>query len=246
MRSIDINCDLGEGMPNDASIMPCISSANICCGFHAGNEKTTRTTIKQAVKNKLAIGAHPGFADKENFGRAELMLPPHDYYALVMDQLIAFKSIADEEGAVIHHVKAHGGLYNLAAKNSMVANEVAKAVYDFDPHLIFYGLSNSIMLTVAGSMGLKTASEVFADRTYQDDGSLTPRVKKNALLTDAQAVSQQVLLLANEQRAISVNGHSLSLKADTVCIHGDTPHAYAFAKAIHQTLKENKIQMRPL
>src|SRR5215471_7358306 len=206
MRSIDINCDLGEGMPNDASIMPCISSANICCGFHAGNEKTTRATIKLAVKNKVAVGAHPGFADKENFGRAELMLPPHDYYALVMEQLISFKDIADEEGAVVHHVKAHGGLYNLAAKNSMVANEVAKAVYDFGPNLIFYGLSNSIMLTVAGSMGLRTASEVFADRTYQDDGTLTSRVKKNALITDPQAVANQVLLMSIEQRVMSVDG----------------------------------------
>jgi UPF0271 protein len=246
MRSIDINCDLGEGKLNDASLMPCISSANICCGYHAGDEKITRATIKLALKNKVAIGAHPGFADKENFGRVELILPSHDYYALVMEQLILFKNIAAEEGATIHHVKAHGALYNLASKNVMVANELAKAVYDFDPNLIFYGLSNSNMLFIAETMGLRTASEVFADRTYEDDGSLTPRVKKNSVLTDPASVAKQALLLASEKQVMSTTGKSISVKADTICIHGDSPNAPGLAKAIHQRLKENKIEIRAL
>ena len=246
MRSIDINCDLGEGKLNDASLMPCISSANICCGYHAGDENITRATIKLALKNKIAIGAHPGFADKPNFGRVELILPPHDYYALVMEQLILFKNIAAEEGATIHHVKAHGALYNLASKNVMVANELAKAVYDFDPNLIFYGLSKSNMLFVAEAMGLRTASEVFADRTYEDDGSLTPRVKKNSVLTDPATVAKQALLMASEKQVMSTTGKSISVKADTICIHGDSPNAHDIAKAIHQRLKENKIEIRAL
>ena len=193
MLSIDINCDLGEGMPNDASIMPFISSANIACGFHAGDETTIRNTIRLAVKNHLAVGAHPGFADKENFGRVEILLPTHEYYALVMEQLVLFKEIAEQEGVVVHHVKPHGALYNLAVKNEMVATEIAKAVHDFDPSLIYYALSNSAMLRIAEHMGLKTASEVFADRTYQDDGTLTPRTQRNAMLTDSEMAAKQVL-----------------------------------------------------
>ena len=178
MPSIDINCDLGEGKSNDASIMPFISSANIACGFHAGDESSIRTAIRLAIKNKVAIGAHPGFADKKNFGRLEMLLPPHEYYSLVMEQLLIFKNIADEERAIIHHVKPHGALYNLAAKNETVAEELAKAAFDFDPSLIFYGLSNSPMLSIAESVGLKTASEVFADRTYQEDGSLRQEFRR--------------------------------------------------------------------
>ncbi len=246
MLSIDINCDLGEGMPNDASIMPFISSANIACGFHAGDETTIRNTIRLAVKNRLAIGAHPGFADKENFGRVEILLPTHDYYALVMEQLVLFKEIADEEGVAVHHVKPHGALYNLAVKNEMVATEIAKAVHDFDPSLVYYALSNSAMLRIAEEMGLKTASEVFADRTYQDDGTLTPRTQRNAMLTDSEMAAKQVLMMAKDNKVTTSNGKPISVKADTICIHGDLPQAYSFAKAICKSLKENKIEVKAL
>jgi UPF0271 protein len=246
MLSIDINCDLGEGKPNDASIMQFISSANIACGYHAGDEATIRATIRLAIKHKLAIGIHPGFADKENFGRVEISLPAGDYYKLVLEQLVLFKDIADQEGASIHHIKAHGALYNLAVKNETVANEVAKAVHDFDPTLIYYALSNSAMLRIAEEMGLKTASEVFADRNYQDDGTLTPRVQKNAIVTEPDAAAKQVLMMAKEKKAISVNGKSFPVKADTICIHGDLPQAYSFAKAINKTLKENKIGIKAI
>jgi len=246
MLSIDINCDLGEGMPNDASIMPFISSANIACGFHAGDETTIRNTIRLAVKNHLAVGAHPGFADKENFGRVEILLPTHEYYALVMEQLVLFKEIAEQEGVVVHHVKPHGALYNLAVKNEMVATEIAKAVHDFDPSLIYYALSNSAMLRIAEDMGLKTASEVFADRTYQDDGTLTPRTQRNAMLTDSEMAARQVLMMAKDKKVTSLNGKSFPVKADTICIHGDLPQAYSFAKAICKSLKENKIDVKAI
>ena len=246
MLSIDINCDLGEGMPNDASIMPFISSANIACGFHAGDETTIRNTIRLAVKNHLAVGAHPGFADKENFGRVEILLPTHEYYALVMEQLVLFKEIAEQEGVAVHHVKPHGALYNLAVKNEMVATEIAKAVHDFDPSLIYYALSNSAMLRIAEHMGLKTASEVFADRTYQDDGTLTPRTQRNAMLTDSEMAARQVLMMAKDKKVTSLNGKSFPVKADTICIHGDLPQAYSFAKAICKSLKENKIDVKAI
>jgi len=246
MPSIDINCDLGEGMPNDASIMPFISSANIACGFHAGDETTIRNTIRLAVKNHLAVGAHPGFADKENFGRVEILLPTHEYYALVMEQLVLFKEIAEQEGVAVHHVKPHGALYNLAVKNEMVATEIAKAVHDFDPSLIYYALSNSAMLRIAEDMGLKTASEVFADRTYQDDGTLTPRTQRNAMLTDSEMAARQVLMMAKDKKVTSLNGKSFPVKADTICIHGDLPQAYSFAKAICKSLKENKIDVKAI
>ncbi len=233
-------------MPNDASIMPFISSANIACGFHAGDETTIRNTIRLAVKNRLAIGAHPGFADKENFGRVEILLPTHDYYALVMEQLVLFKEIADEEGVAVHHVKPHGALYNLAVKNEMVATEIAKAVHDFDPSLVYYALSNSAMLRIAEEMGLKTASEVFADRTYQDDGTLTPRTQRNAMLTDSEMAAKQVLMMAKDNKVTTSNGKPISVKADTICIHGDLPQAYSFAKAICKSLKENKIEVKAL
>jgi len=246
MLSIDINCDLGEGMPNDASIMPFISSANIACGFHAGDETTIRNTIRLSVKNHLAVGAHPGFADKENFGRVEILLPTHEYYALVMEQLVLFKEIAEQEGVVVHHVKPHGALYNLAVKNEMVATEIAKAVHDFDPSLIYYALSNSAMLRIAEDMGLKTASEVFADRTYQDDGTLTPRTQRNAMLTDSEMAAKQVLMMAKDKKVTTLNGKSFPVKADTICIHGDLPQAYSFAKAICKSLKENKIDVKAI
>jgi len=233
-------------MPNDASIMPFISSANIACGFHAGDETTIRNTIRLAVKNHLAVGAHPGFADKENFGRVEILLPTHEYYALVMEQLVLFKEIAEQEGVAVHHVKPHGALYNLAVKNEMVATEIAKAVHDFDPSLIYYALSNSAMLRIAEDMGLKTASEVFADRTYQDDGTLTPRTQRNAMLTDSEMAARQVLMMAKDKKVTSLNGKSFPVKADTICIHGDLPQAYSFAKAICKSLKENKIDVKAI
>jgi 5-oxoprolinase (ATP-hydrolysing) subunit A len=246
MPSIDINCDLGEGKPNDASIMPFVSSANIACGYHAGDESSIRTAIRLAIKNRVAIGAHPGFADKENFGRVALLLPAHDYYKLAMEQLVLFKELADQEGVQIHHVKPHGALYNLAVKNEMVATELAKAVHDFDPSLIYYGLSNSSMLQIAEGMGLKTASEVFADRSYQEDGTLTPRTERNAIFTDPEVAAKQALMMAREKKVMSISGKPVAVDADTICIHGDLPQAYSFAKAVYNSLKENKIEIKSI
>ena len=246
MPSIDINCDLGEGLDNDEQIMPFISSANIACGYHAGDEASIKKTIQLAMQHRVSIGAHPGFADKENFGRKEIFLPENGFYDLVTEQLDLFKKILEQEGGILHHVKPHGALYNMAAKNPTIALAIAEAVHDFDASLIFYGLSGSCMLTEAQKINLKIASEVFADRTYQENGRLTPRSQENALLDDVGLVSTQALLMANEKKVMATNGKKIPVIADTICIHGDGSQAVMFAKTIHHSLKEKGIEIKSI
>ncbi|HQZ49705.1 MAG TPA: 5-oxoprolinase subunit PxpA [Chitinophagaceae bacterium] len=232
----DINCDLGEGIGNDALIIPFITSANIACGYHAGDIDTMHQTIAICLKHNVSIGAHPSFLDRENFGRTEINLPVDDLYELLTQQLIIFSEVADIFDKTINHVKPHGALYNMSAKDAFIANIIAKAVNDFDSNLILYGLSGSHSISVANRMGLKTASEVFADRTYQDDGSLTPRSKHDALIIDADKMIQQVSQMINDGTVTTVSGKSIPIKAETICIHGDGKHAVEFAKAIHKLL----------
>ena len=225
--------------------MHLISSANIACGYHAGNEEIMKTTVELALKNNVAIGAHPGFADKENFGRNEVYLSDEAFHALVIDQLAALKKITDTVGATIHHVKPHGALYNMSAKNRHIAFIIAKAVLEFDQDLILYGLSGSNSIREARTLGLKTASEVFADRSYQNDGSLTPRSQEHALIEDQAASLGQVLQMVQQQTVTSVENITVPVVAETICIHGDGAHAVEFAKSIYGTLKREKIAIRP-
>lgn len=234
---IDLNCDMGEGIGNDEAIMPFISSANIACGFHAGSGDIIRRTIDLALKHKVHIGAHPSFRDKENFGRKEMHLPSEKLYAIALEQLIKIDLIAKEKGARLHHVKPHGALYNMAAKDSSIARTIAQAVKDFDETLVLYGLSGSPLISEAKALGLKTSNEVFADRTYLDDGSLTPRSEAHALIEDEEQSIQQVLQMVKGGNVKSVNGNLVPIIADTICIHGDGKHAVAFAKKIHEALK---------
>jgi UPF0271 protein len=245
MTAIDLNCDMGEGMKNDEALMHFISAANVACGYHAGDEQIMKRTVELALKNNVAIGAHPGFADKENFGRSEVQLSDEDYHALVIDQLAALKKITDTAGAIIHHVKPHGALYNMSAKNGHIAFIIAKAVQEFDPDLILYGLSGSNSITEARALGLKTASEVFSDRSYQNDGSLTPRSQPHALIEDEGASLRQVLQMIQQQTVTSLENITVPVVAETICIHGDGPHAVEFVKRIYQTLKREKIAIRP-
>ncbi len=185
---IDINCDMGEGMGNEKELMPFISSANIACGYHAGDAATIKEVVNLCLQYNVNIGAHPSFFDRENFGRATMQLSPQEIYTIVTDQLTIINTIAMECGAILHHVKPHGALYNMAAKDIVTANAIAKAVKDFDKRLIYYGLSGSVMIAAAEKIGLQTANEVFADRTYQADGTLTPRTQPNALINDKAAM----------------------------------------------------------
>lgn len=237
---IDLNCDLGEGFPTDADLMPLISSANIACGFHAGDADTIRRTIGLALQHDVAIGAHPGFADKVNFGRIMVPLTPDQVYQLIREQLVLFSTIAQEEGAVVRHIKPHGALYNAAAQSSEWASAIAQAVHDFDPNLILFGLSGSVSIQAAHALGLQTANEVFADRTYQADGTLTPRNLPNALIQDTDKCILQVFDLIEKGVVLTTAGQSIRLQADTICLHGDGTHAISFAKAIRHALSEKK------
>lgn len=244
MKSIDLNCDLGEGLTTDEQIIPLISSANIACSYHAGDVDTMKRTIELCLQHNVAIGAHPSWPDKDNFGRTEMQKTAEDIYEIVTAQLFIIAQIAKELGAIVHHVKPHGALYNQSAKDRTIAAAIAKAVYDFDSSLIVFGLSGSFSLTEATAICLQTAHEVFADRTYQDDGSLTPRNQPNALITDEQTSLQQILQMINSNTVNSVTGKIITLKADTICIHGDGSNAVAFAKTISSALKQAHIDIK--
>lgn len=244
MQTIDLNCDVGEGLTNDAFLMPYISSANIACGYHAGDETVMKRTAELALFHNVAIGAHPGFADKTNFGRAEIQMSSAEVYDLVTKQIHLLQKIVISLGTKLKHVKPHGALYNMSAKDPVLASTIAGAVYDIDPELVLFGLSGSHSIREAEKTGLKTASEVFADRTYQDDGSLTPRTLANALIESDKKCVQQVLLMIKEQAVESVNGKMVPIKAETICIHGDGKHAVSFAGYIFQTLQQKHIGIK--
>jgi len=246
MNRIDLNCDMGEGMHNDARLMPFISSTNIACGDHAGDEDTMKRMVELAMQYGVAIGAHPGFSDRDHFGRRELNLNEAEFYYLVIDQIHILKKITDAFQTKIHHVKPHGAMYNMAARNIYLAQAVAKAVKDVDSDFILYGLSGSHLISEAEKLELKNASEVFADRTYQDDGNLTPRSQPNALIEDERKCVSQVLQMIHTQTVTSVNGEEIPIIAQTVCLHGDGEHAVEFAKQIYESLKENHIDIKAI
>ncbi|HTQ32299.1 MAG TPA: 5-oxoprolinase subunit PxpA [Opitutaceae bacterium] len=239
MNRIDLNCDLGEGAGHDAELMPLITSANIACGGHAGDEATMRATVALAQKHGVAVGAHPGFADREHFGRRELALPPAEIFALIKAQVLALRAFSP-----LRHVKPHGGLYNLAARDATVAGAIADAVRAVDPKLILFGLAGSELIKAGRERGLRVAEEVFADRTYQPDGSLTPRSSPNALITDEDAAVAQVLRLIREGKVRATDGTDIFLKADTICLHGDGPNAVTFAKRLNVELRKAGIEIK--
>jgi UPF0271 protein len=213
---MQINCDLGEGIGNDAALMPYIDEANIACGFHAGDGLTMRETVALCIRHGVKMGAHPSYLDRENFGRKEIEMSPEEIYLLVKKQIETLNQIVKTAGGKLNHVKPHGALYNTSAKNEAVAKAIAKAVKDVDPSLILFGLKNSLSIAAGNAEGLKTAEEAFADRRYESDGSLTPRSQPGACFTEVQDVLDQVE----------------KIKAETWCIHGDGPHALEFAKAL--------------
>jgi UPF0271 protein len=246
MPRLDLNCDLGEGAGSDAELMPLVTSANIACGAHAGDETTMRATVRAAQRHGVVIGAHPGFADREHFGRREWALPREAIMDLVRTQVATLRRLAAETGAVVRHVKPHGALYNLSARNPEVAEAIAEAVAGIDAGLALYGLAGGELLRAGRAHGLTVASEVFADRTYQDDGSLTPRDRPGALITDEAAALAQVLRMVREGRVRSTGGLDVPVTADTVCLHGDGPKAVAFARALRAELLRAGVAVRPL
>lgn len=251
MFIVDLNCDMGESfgaweMGTDAELMDYVSSVNIACGFHAGDASVIRKTIELAIEKGLAIGAHPSFPDLQGFGRHEMKMSATEIFDIALYQIAAVKGICEAFGAKLHHVKPHGALYNQAAKDKNIARAIAEAVKAIDENLIFYGLSNSFLISEAEHIGLKTASEVFADRTYQTDGSLTTRTQPDALIKTTEKACEQVLEMIAAQTVTATTGEKISIKADTVCIHGDGANALCFAKEVRRRLEENAILIRAI
>ena len=231
-------------MGHDEAIMPMVSSVNIACGFHAGDPSTIRNTAALAIKHGVAVGAHPSFPDLQGFGRRDMSLSPREVYDAVVYQVSAVRGICRTVGGMLHHVKPHGALYNRAAKDGEYAAAIAEAVAAVDPGLFFYGLSGSLLVSAAEAAGLRAVSEVFADRTYQPDGSLTPRTRPDALITSPEAAAAQAVSMADEGTVRTTDGDELRVRAETICIHGDGPHALEFARSISAALAENNIEVR--
>ncbi|RFS13506.1 LamB/YcsF family protein [Emticicia sp. C21] len=251
MQSIDLNCDMGESfgawtIGNDEALMNYISSANIACGFHAGDAGIMRKTALLALQKGVSIGAHPGFPDLQGFGRRNMALNPQEVYDICIYQVGAMLNVVKALGTTLHHVKPHGALYNMAAKDARLANAIAQATKDSNTDLILYGLSGSFLISEAEKIGLQTASEVFADRTYQNDGSLTPRTQINALIEDTNIAVNQVVRMIKDKTVVSTDGSIVPINADTVCIHGDGTHALEFAKVLMDKLKAEGLLVKAL
>jgi UPF0271 protein len=245
---IDLNSDLGESFGNykigmDDQIIPLITSANIACGFHAGDPAVMKKTVALAVKNGTAIGAHPGYPDLVGFGRRKLAASPADVYAMIVYQVGALAAFAEAAGSKLQHVKPHGALYNTAAKDAALAEAIAQAVYDVDKDLILYAQPGTESIKAARKIGLKTACEVFADRSYQDDGSLTPRSQPGAMITDEAKSIAQVLSMVIDHKVTTLSGKVIPIEADSICVHGDGPKALAFVTKIRETLQAKGVEI---
>jgi 5-oxoprolinase (ATP-hydrolysing) subunit A len=251
MKFIDINCDVGENPEaiadgSQEALMPYISSVNIACGGHAGDAQSMCTTVEQAQRHNLSIGAHPGYEDPANFGRVELHLPPEEITASIERQIQALQRIAQECGASIDHVKAHGALYNQAARDREIARAIAEGVRRACPNAILVGLAGSVMLDEFRAAGFSVAAEAFADRRYEPDGTLCSRKFPDALLRDPQQAADQALRIAQHSTVNASDNSTISLRADTLCLHGDTPGAPQIAAAVHRKLTQASIAIRPL
>ena len=245
---IDLNSDLGESfgpwpMGQDVALMASISSANVACGFHAGDPGAMRQTIALARDKGVAIGAHPGFPDLVGFGRREMKASPAEVEDFVLYQVAALAGMARAQGMKLQHVKAHGALYNMACKDRALADAIARAVAAFDRSLVLFGLPNSELLRAGEAAGLPIAAEVFADRAYDPDGSLTSRSKPGSVIHDPKAVVERAVRMVKEQNVVAVDGSTIALRADTICLHGDTPGAADLARAVRAGLEAAGIRI---
>lgn len=237
---------MGEGCANDAELMDYVSSVNIACGAHAGDAEIMRRTVECAIEKGVAIGAHPGYPDRENFGRFAIEMPHSQIYDLVTEQFDTLNNIAVDTGGKIGHVKPHGALYNQSARDAGLAATIAQAVFDIDPKLVLFGLSGSVSISEAKEIGLATASEVFADRSYQGGGSLTPRTQPNALIKDTNIAVAQVLQMIQDGTVTTTNGSTIPITSETICIHGDGDNALGFAIAVRAAILKKGIEVLPI
>ncbi|GAB2323218.1 5-oxoprolinase subunit PxpA [Alkalibacterium sp. m-11] len=249
MKIVDLNCDLGESfgaytLGLDKDILPYISSANIACGFHASDPMVMAQTVEEAEKNNVAIGAHPGFYDLMGFGRRKMsvsMDEARNYIKYQIGALSAFSKTGKR-----HHVKPHGALYNMASTDYNLARAICEGIREVDDELILYGLANSQLIRAAQDTGLSYAQEVFADRNYNNDGTLVHRQHEDALITDEDVAVERVVQMVEEGNVKSVTGEWIDLQPDTICMHGDNPKAVQFATRIHKALTEKRVTIVPV
>jgi UPF0271 protein len=242
VKTIDLNADLGEGY-NDAAVMPHISSANVACGFHAGDAETMRRTVELCVQHGVAIGAHPSLPDREGFGRREMDIPPGEVYAHTRQQIGTLGALAKAAGARLRHVKPHGALYNMAARDRALADAIAHAVRDFDANLVLVGLAGSASIAAARDAGLACAQEAFCDRRYRADGSLTPRSQAGAVIEEIDEAIQQAIAIAMRGEAIAGDGSRVRIAADTLCVHGDRASSGEFARRLREALERKGLRV---
>lgn len=249
MPQVDLNCDMGEStgvfrVGNDLDMLPHVTSVNVACGFHAGDPSVMRHTVRAATAHGVAIGAHPGLPDLVGFGRREMAVTIDETYDMVVYQIGALRAIAHAAGSHVGHVKPHGALYNMAARLPAHADAIARAVRDVDPSLLLVGLSGSALIDAGRSVGLRTVSEVFADRAYLADGSLAPRSRLDAVLSDVDLVATRAVRMVLDQQVTTLEGTRLPVTADSICIHGDGPHAVDFARVVRQALDAAGVAVR--
>ena len=248
-KRIDLNCDMGEGfgawrMGQDEALLELVTSANIACGYHAGDPITMMRTVNCAVAKGVALGAHPSLPDLQGFGRRTMAITAEEARTMTLYQMGALAAFARAAGSRLHHLKAHGALYNMAAKDPRLAEAIASAVRDFDPSLVLVGLSGSQLIRAGQALGLTCASEVFADRGYEPDGSLTPRGLPGAIIEDEELAVARVRRMVLEGKVTGRDGADLTIQADTVCIHGDQPKALAFAQRLRDALARADVEVR--
>jgi 5-oxoprolinase (ATP-hydrolysing) subunit A len=245
---VDINCDMGESfgayqIGADKEVLPHVTSANIACGFHGGDPAVMRATVAEAKTLGVAVGAHPGLPDLVGFGRRAMQVTPQEVYDLIIYQVGALLGFARAAGVELQHVKAHGALYNMAAAQPPLADAIARAVRDVDPRLVLFGLAGSHLLAAAERAGLSSASEAFADRNYLHDGALVPRQRPDALVRDTDEAVRRVVRMVREGVVADVDGEDIEIRADTVCIHGDGPHAADLAKNLNAGLRAAGVEV---
>lgn len=251
MFRVDLNSDLGESYGRytigmDERIIPLVTSANVACGYHASDPVVMQKTVREAKKAGIGVGAHPGFPDLMGFGRRNMAVTPEEAKAYVKYQLGALQAFAKAHGVKIQHVKPHGALYNMAAVDEKLAKAMCEAVYEVDKDIIFMGLAGSKMITAAEEVGLKAASEVFADRAYNDDGTLVSRKLPGAVIKDKELAIKRVVRMVKEGKVESINGKDIDIKADSICVHGDNPKALEFVKNIRETLEKEGVTISSL
>lgn len=251
MKKVDLNCDLGESFGNytcgmDEQVIPWISSANIACGFHASDPLVMQKTVALAAQIGVHVGAHPGYPDLVGFGRRNMNVSPAELKAMVQYQIGALSAFCKAQGVKLQHVKPHGAMYNMAGKDAKLATAICEGIAEVDDSLILLGLAGSELLRAARKIALPSASEVFADRAYEDDGSLVARSKPGAMITDEDLAISRVVRMVKEGKVETISGKTISIQADSICVHGDSPKALAFVEKIRTELTEEGVLIAPM